>query len=35
MDKMTILIPAVVIGFCLLILFVDFMAYVDEDERDD
>lgn len=35
MDKMTLLIPAVIIGACLFILFVDFMAYVDEDERDD
>lgn len=35
MDKMTILIPAVVIGACLFILFVDFMIYVDEEDEHD
>ena len=35
MDKMTLLIPAVIIGACLFILFVDFMISVDEDDRND
>ncbi len=35
MDKLTLLIPAVIIGACLFILFLDFMIYIDEDERND
>lgn len=35
MDKLTLLIPAVIIGAGLFILFLDFMIYIDEDERND
>ena len=35
MDKLTLLIPAVIIGACLFILLVDFMVYVDEDDEND